>query len=89
MIYNVFATNQECADVSNRTEPNNEHLVMSATEVALMLGISQITLLRMRQRPSACGLPFVQLSQHRIGYLRADVLAYLAARRVGALPEAA
>ena len=43
-----------------------------------------MTLLRMRQRPNAGGLPFVKLSQHRVGYLRDDLLAFLAVRRVGA-----
>jgi hypothetical protein len=68
---------------------NTEDAVLTADDTARLLGVSKITLLRMRQRPSADGLPFVRLSAHRIGYVRRDVLAFLAARRVGALPDAA
>ena len=66
-----------------------EDTVLTATDTARMLGVSKFTLLRMRQRPAAGGLPFVKLSPNRIGYVRSDVRAFLAARRVGALPEAA
>ena len=66
-----------------------EDTVLTATDTAKMLGVSKFTLMRMRQRPGADGLPFVQLSPNRIGYVRRDVMAFLAARRVGALPEAA
>jgi hypothetical protein len=68
---------------------HTDDAVLTAAETANMLRVSSITLLRMRQRPDADGLPFVRLSQHRIGYVRRDVLAFLAARRVGALPQAA
>jgi hypothetical protein len=40
----------------------------------------------MRQQPDAGGLPFIQLSQGRIGYRLSDIEAYLTARRVGKLP---
>jgi hypothetical protein len=63
----------------------NEDTVLTASETSKFLGISEFTLLRMRQRPNAGGLPFVKLSPHRLGYLRRDLLAFLAARRVGTL----
>jgi len=63
--------------------------VLTAEHTAQKLGLSKITLIRMRQRADCGGLPFVRLSQHRIGYLSSDVDAFLAARRVGKLPEAA
>jgi hypothetical protein len=66
-----------------------EDAVLTAAETATLLGLSKFTLLRMRQRPGSDGLPFVQLSPNRIGYVRRDVLAFLAARRVGGLPGAA
>jgi predicted DNA-binding transcriptional regulator AlpA len=62
-----------------------EDTVLNATETAALLGVSKFTLLRMRQRSDADGLPFVKLSPNRIGYVRRDVLAFLASRRVGAL----
>jgi hypothetical protein len=58
-------------------------------EVIGLLGVSVFTLLRMRQRPGADGLPFIQLSPKRIGYRLGDVRAYLKARRVGELTEVA
>jgi hypothetical protein len=61
--------------------------VLTAADTARLLGVSKFTLLRMRQREDCDGLPFVQLSPGRIGYLRSDVRAYIAARRVGALPS--
>jgi len=70
------------------TTPDNDE-VLCAAAVARMLGMSEITLLRMRQRPKADGLPFVRLSANRIGYVRRDVLAFLAARRVGEVAKAA
>jgi hypothetical protein len=63
--------------------------VMSAEQTANLLGVSKFTLLRMRQRPDADGLPFVKLSPNRIGYVRRDVLAFIAARRVGNVLKAA
>ena len=65
----------------------DEDAVLTVAETARLLGVSKFTLLRMRQRESCGGLPFVQLSPGRIGYLRRDVRAYLAACRVGALPD--
>ena len=47
-----------------------EDAVLTATDTARMLGVSKFTLLRMRQRPAAGGLPFVKLSPNRIGYVR-------------------
>jgi predicted DNA-binding transcriptional regulator AlpA len=61
--------------------------VLTATEVSSLLGLSKFTLLRMRQRGARSGLPYVQLSPGRIGYLRSDVRAYLAARRVTTTDE--
>lgn len=63
--------------------------IMTAADVQRVLGLSKFTLLRMRQCDGAGGLPFVQLSEGRVGYLRNDVLAYIAARRVGSLPTPA
>ena len=64
-----------------------DYTVLTEAEVRQQLRLSKITLLRMRQRDDRGGLPFVQLSPGRIGYLRADVTAFLAARRVGAIAE--
>jgi len=61
--------------------------VLTAPATAEMLGLSEFTLLRKRQQPGAGGLPFVQLSDKRIGYRLSDVLAFLNARTVGALPK--
>ncbi len=69
---------------SNLTE---DDLVLTAAETAQLLSVSTFTLLRMRQRDDTGGLPFVQLSPGRIGYSRRDVRAYVAARRVGSLPN--
>jgi predicted DNA-binding transcriptional regulator AlpA len=66
-----------------------EDNVLTVAETARLLGVSQFTLLRMRQRPDADGLPYVKLSPHRLGYVRRDVLAFLAMRRVGVLSKAA
>jgi DNA-binding MurR/RpiR family transcriptional regulator len=64
-----------------------EDSVQTAADTARQLGVSKFTLLRMRQAEGCSGLPFVQISPGRIGYLKSDVRAYLAARRVGTLPE--
>jgi hypothetical protein len=66
----------------------SEDAVLTAAETAAQLGLSKFTLLRMRQRPNADGLPFVKLGPNRIGYVRRDVLAFLAARRVGVVSQA-
>jgi len=60
-----------------------EPAVLTEAETAHLLGVSRFTLLRKRQEPDAGGLPFVKLSAHRIGYMRSDIMAFLAARRVG------
>jgi hypothetical protein len=73
-------------DMTDQTIPT-EDAVLTVAETARLLSVSKFTLLRMRQRQGCAGLPFVQLSPGRIGYLRQDVLAFLKARRVGALPE--
>jgi hypothetical protein len=67
--------------------PPSEDKVLTAAEAAKRLGLSRFTLLRMRQLPNAGGLPFVKLSQARIGYWSRDVAAYLVAKRVGRLPD--
>ncbi len=59
--------------------------VLTADETTALLGLSTFTLLRMRQRPNAGGLPFVRLSPKRIGYRLSDIRSYLQARRVGSL----
>jgi hypothetical protein len=61
---------------------------MTVAETASLLGLSSFTLLRMRQRPEADGLPFVKLSPNRLGYRLGDVRSFLAARRVGSLQAA-
>jgi hypothetical protein len=62
--------------------------VLTATETARMLGVSEFTLLRKRRQPGGDGLPFVRLSTNRIGYRLNDLRAFLAARRVGSLDGA-
>jgi hypothetical protein len=83
----LSSSNQELDMTFTPASP--EDTVMTPAETARMLGLSEFTLLRKRKESGAGGLPFVRLSQHRIGYIRRDVLAFLAARRVGALPQAA
>jgi predicted DNA-binding transcriptional regulator AlpA len=56
--------------------------VLNSNEVSQLLGLSKFTLLRMRQRPDLGGLPYIKLSEGRLGYQRRDVRAFLAARRV-------
>jgi len=68
------------------TNPD-EDTVLSAADTARLLGVSKYTLLRMRQREGCDGLPWVQITPGRLGYMRRDVRAYLVARRVGMLPE--
>jgi predicted DNA-binding transcriptional regulator AlpA len=62
--------------------------VLSTREVSQALGLSTITIKRMRKLADRGGLPFVRLSPGRIGYLRNDVHAYIAARRVGNIKTA-
>jgi predicted DNA-binding transcriptional regulator AlpA len=88
VLSDLSSTNPEL-DMTTSVAPLEDAAVLTATETAAMLGVSKFTLLRMRQRSAADGLPFVKLSPNRIGYLRSDVQAFLAARRVGVLPEAA
>jgi len=64
----------------------DEDACLSTGETAALLGVDKITLLRMRQLEGCGGLPWVRVSPGRIGYMRRDIRAYLAARRVGALP---
>jgi hypothetical protein len=64
-------------------DDHKQFSVLTEQEARALLRLSKITLLRMRQLPDAGGLPFVQLSQSRIGYRLSDIDAYLAARRVG------
>jgi hypothetical protein len=74
----------EITTVVSKTSSDDE-VVLTEPEVRQLLRLSKITLLRMRQREDRGGLPFVQLSPGRIGYLRGDLRAFLAARRVGSL----
>jgi hypothetical protein len=69
-----------------RPIPTEDDAVLTAAEVERILGLGRFTLIRMRQRPNCDGLPYVQLSSNRIGYVRRDVMAFLAARRKGSLP---
>jgi hypothetical protein len=64
-----------------------DNSVLTEPEARHLLRLSKITLIRMRKLANQGGLPFVQLSPGRIGYFRRDVIAYLAARRVGTLPD--
>jgi predicted DNA-binding transcriptional regulator AlpA len=64
---------------------NADDRVLTPREVAGLIGLSLFTMLRMRQ--ANAGPPWVQISPNRIGYRLGDVKAYLAAQRVGALPN--
>jgi hypothetical protein len=63
-----------------------DDLVLTELEARQLLRVSKITLIRMRKLADKGGLPFVKLSPGRIGYLRRDIISYLATRRVGTLP---
>jgi hypothetical protein len=67
----------------------DDYAVLTEPEVRRLTGLSKITLLRMRKRDDCGGLPYIQLSPGRIGYMRRDTCAYLIARRVGSLPQPA
>jgi hypothetical protein len=73
-------TKQELARADDR--------VLSPREVAELLGVSVFILLRKRQRHDGGDLPWVQLSENRIGYRFGDLKAFLAARRQGSLDAA-
>jgi hypothetical protein len=64
-----------------------EDEILTAAATAKLLGLSIFTLLRKRQEPDGGDLPWVRLSERRIGYRRGDVRHYQLARRRGALPE--
>jgi hypothetical protein len=66
----------------------DDDIIDPAKAVEKQTGLSRHTLIRMRQRPEAGGLPFVRLTAKRIGYRRGDVRAFIAARRVGTLHAA-
>src|SRR5262249_10057268 len=70
----------------HRVSPSDDR-VLTADEASKRIGLSRFTMLRMRRLPDAGGLPFVRLSQGRIGYRIRDLEAYLVARRVGRLPQ--
>jgi hypothetical protein len=74
----------EFADILNNTTNKGLPALLTAPEVARILGVSVITLLRMRQAKECGGLPFIQISTNRIGYSRRDVLKFLKGRRVTA-----
>ena len=63
-----------------------DDMVLTEPEARQLLRVSKITLIRMRKLADKGGLPFVKLSPGRIGYLRRDIITYLATRRVGTLP---
>jgi hypothetical protein len=67
--------------------PSDDDVVQSIAETAQQLGTTKTTLWRWRNEPDHHGLPFVRLSSAQVGYRRADVRAFLAARRVGKLPS--
>jgi len=64
-----------------------DDLILTEPEARHLLRLSKLTLIRMRMRADKGGLPFVRLSAGRIGYLRRDLVSYLAAQRVGTLPD--
>jgi hypothetical protein len=64
-----------------------EDQVLTEPEARQLLRLSKVTLIRMRKLADKGGLPFVRLSAGRIGYFRRDIVGYLAARRVGTLPD--
>jgi hypothetical protein len=72
-----------------RPIPTDDDAVLTAAQVESFTSLGRFTLIRMRQRPNCDGLPYVQLSSNRIGYVRRDVMAFLAARRKGSLPVTA
>lgn len=61
-------------------------VVQTISETAQQLGVTKPTLWRWRRRADRNGLPYVQLSESRVGYLRRDVRAFLVARRVIEVP---
>jgi predicted DNA-binding transcriptional regulator AlpA len=63
----------------------DEDTVLSVAQVTQLLGIDQLTLLRMRKRGD--GPAFVQLSPNRIGYIRRDIRDFLASKRLKRLGE--
>jgi hypothetical protein len=79
----------QLAETSALTAPSlrDDYAVLTPAETARLLGLHKLTLLRMRQRNDHGGLPFVRLSTNRVGYVWCDVRAFLAARRVGRLPN--
>jgi predicted DNA-binding transcriptional regulator AlpA len=54
-------------------------VVFTVAQVASMLGLDRLTLLRMRKRGD--GPVFVRLSPNRIGYTARDIREFLASRR--------
>ena len=78
--------NEVPADPSPDEDGDDGWSVDSPKTMAKSLNLSPATLGRMRQEPDCGGLPYVKLSANRIGYLRRDWRAFLAARRVGSSP---
>jgi hypothetical protein len=54
--------------------------IMTAKQLAAVLGISEASLAQDRYKGT--GIPFVKCGSRRVRYLKADVLAYLAANRM-------
>jgi hypothetical protein len=61
--------------------------LLAEAEVAQLLNISRFSLMRWRREAGGGPLPWVQISERRIGYRRGDVRRYQLARRQGALSE--
>jgi hypothetical protein len=61
--------------------------ILTRRETAKAINTGLFTLDRKRREPDAGGLPWVQLSPHRVGYRWGDIKAFITARRHGA-PEA-
>jgi hypothetical protein len=76
-------TTSRCALESNNAPPAlDDNTVLTEPETRKRVRLSKATLIRVRQSPDLGGLPFIQLSPGRIGYLWGDVKAYILARRV-------
>jgi hypothetical protein len=66
----------------------DDDTVLTEPETRKRVRLSKATLIRMRQSPDLGGLPFIQLSPGRIGYLWGDVKTYILARRVTSYGDA-
>ena len=54
---------------------SDDDAVLTVSDTAQLLGVSKFTLLRLRQREGAGGLPFVQISPGRLGGIKSRTRA--------------